>query len=870
MPFTIPNVAAAAFEDQADPDSRDFDILLGGSGLTGVVSGCAVTSTGAGNGSLTVAAGSVRIDGRRVTVAGGTVAIGANSSGNPRFDLVTVDTAGTAAAVAGTAAAAPEFPTIPASRVVLAAMYVPNGHTTSTTIAANTLTDKRVILRDGSARILPETYGALGNARFVKDATITSAGTTVTSATAAFVSGDTGRTFVFEGAGASGGLLTGTFTYISATTGTLSVAAGTTVASPGKEFWLGTDDTLAIQQALTAAKFGDTVYLDPEKAYLHTARNLGGCATTASSTTFTGSGFVAGDVGKSATFEFSQNDVFQTIITGVSGTTITVATAIPTTAGSTACLVGLLSVHNPGSGLSGRGALVSTDHALCALQVINTDDVTIADIFLRNPNTSRQVTRYSCAMFLWKAKRLRLEHVNVDGAGGTGVYAAQVDGFVFERLVVQNTRADGVHMTNASCNGVVNNPTTRYVGDDGIAVVSYTFDVAICHDIEVYSPRCMGEMDGRGVAVVGGNDISYYDVYVERSSGAGVYIAAEPTVNVTTMGCRNVRVIGGEVLQCNTDATADHGGLMIYNGQAGAGYKLEHISVEALTITDSRRTASGNVIVNTDSASNAIHRILLAQINIVGGDNTDYYAGGAPDSATQVNRYAWLVDGRTVTDVIPWGGYVPVPFADGTVGAWRSFAAVYGGINLFQQPSVTNEWLCQFHTGRGTRAMVVGDSGKVFFVRIDVTRKGGQQFNAAGIGVTVVQVAGTVNSAVGLYKDNGTGARPTGAPLYDWGATTTLLTPTGDKVATISTNPVGGIVPPGVYWIAWGYREATAPSTRPTVATATGQFQIPGTSLNATPPGSGWHQTGWGGGALPTVGTLVRETTTPLIGLRSA
>jgi hypothetical protein len=177
--FTIPNAADATFNAQAEPDSRDFDILSAADANTGVISGCAVTSTGAANGSVTVAAGLVRIGGRRAVVAGGTVAIGANSSGNPRLDLITADTSATLAAVAGTAAAAPVFPVIPAGRVVLAAVYVANGHTSGTTLAANTITDKRITINDpGVENVL--WYGATGNAK-VFTASATASSGTVTS-----------------------------------------------------------------------------------------------------------------------------------------------------------------------------------------------------------------------------------------------------------------------------------------------------------------------------------------------------------------------------------------------------------------------------------------------------------------------------------------------------------------------------------------------------------------------------------------------------------------------------------------------------------------------------------------------------------------
>lgn len=148
MPFTIPKAADAAFADQAQVDPGDLAILHDGFRFTGVVSGCAVTTTGTGNGSVTVASGRTRHTDLINTVAGGTVAITANASGNPRYDLITVTSANALAAVAGTAAAAPVFPSIPAGSVVLAAVRVPTGHTGTSTVAANTIVDKRVVVPD--------------------------------------------------------------------------------------------------------------------------------------------------------------------------------------------------------------------------------------------------------------------------------------------------------------------------------------------------------------------------------------------------------------------------------------------------------------------------------------------------------------------------------------------------------------------------------------------------------------------------------------------------------------------------------------------------------------------------------------------------
>jgi len=143
MPFTIPNEADAGAADQAEPDSVDFDILAFGAKATGVVDGCAVTAQGVPDMTVAVAAGSVSIAGRQVAVAAADGTITAADGTNPRFDLVSINTAGTIVVTVGTAAASPVFPAHPANVVVLAAVYVP---ASDTAIGATQIIDKRMML----------------------------------------------------------------------------------------------------------------------------------------------------------------------------------------------------------------------------------------------------------------------------------------------------------------------------------------------------------------------------------------------------------------------------------------------------------------------------------------------------------------------------------------------------------------------------------------------------------------------------------------------------------------------------------------------------------------------------------------------------
>lgn len=161
MSFTIPNLAAAGFPDQAEPDSVDFDILALGSNMSGVKSGCAVTAQGSPDMTVAVASGTIYTLGTQKTVTSGNVTIAAADGTNPRFDLIVADSSAAKQRRAGTAAANPVFPTLTAGDVALAAVYVP---ASDTAINSNQIIDKRVMMPtlwyiDGSGRVT--TDGAL-------------------------------------------------------------------------------------------------------------------------------------------------------------------------------------------------------------------------------------------------------------------------------------------------------------------------------------------------------------------------------------------------------------------------------------------------------------------------------------------------------------------------------------------------------------------------------------------------------------------------------------------------------------------------------------------------------------------------------------
>lgn len=148
MAIAIPNVTTApvnpaGFDDQAEPEAVDWNILSAAVAGDGVVSGCAVTAQGAPNMTVAVAVGAVRIGGVEAVVSAGNVTITAADATNARFDLIVANNSGTKSATAGSPDANPCFPNIPASSVVLAAVYVPAA---DTAIGSTQIIDKRGVL----------------------------------------------------------------------------------------------------------------------------------------------------------------------------------------------------------------------------------------------------------------------------------------------------------------------------------------------------------------------------------------------------------------------------------------------------------------------------------------------------------------------------------------------------------------------------------------------------------------------------------------------------------------------------------------------------------------------------------------------------
>ena len=253
----------------------------------------------------------------------------------------------------------------------------------------------------------------------------------------------------------------------------------------------------------------------------------------------------------------------------------------------------VIKVSVPGVHIDGNGArLQATNDATSSIQ-ITAPGVTLTDVTLAAPTTGERWTGLDQHKLVIEADNVTVGNVTIIGSAAAGVFVHHANNFRLDDVRVEDTRADGIHVTGASRNGQINNPTTARTGDDGVAVVSYSDDPGPCADIVVNSPVVNGTRWGRGVSVVGGEHVSIQNLRVSETSGAGVYIAAEGGPQFYTRSASAVDVSGGTVTSTNVNPEVVQGAVLVYAGKAGE--NVSNITVSGLTSSDTAESAERNM-----------------------------------------------------------------------------------------------------------------------------------------------------------------------------------------------------------------------------------------------------------------------------------
>jgi hypothetical protein len=275
----------------------------------------------------------------------------------------------------------------------------------------------------------------------------------------------------------------------------------------------------------------------------------------------------------------------------------------------------VLVVSRPGTHLSGGGVLVATNEARSSVWIAADDVVVDGGLIFRMAKTTKRWSgSEQMKIKLLPYMGIRLSNITIDGAAAAGIYVGGASNYVISDVFVQNTRADGIHQTDGAHDGVIARPFITHAGDDSIAVVSYRDQPIACHHITISSPKSFDNLLGRAFSVVGGHDITWTDVFADRSDSAALYLATEGAPYFT-YSTRRVTVAGGTLIRSNKNPTVNHGAVMVYAGNLHS--VVDGISVRGLVISDTRSSASAQV--NVRRRGGTVDNVLMSGLAFIGG-----------------------------------------------------------------------------------------------------------------------------------------------------------------------------------------------------------------------------------------------------------
>ncbi len=293
----------------------------------------------------------------------------------------------------------------------------------------------------------------------------------------------------------------------------------------------------------------------------------------------------------------------------------------------------VLVVRVPGVTLSGPAEIIASNETQSAVRV-DADNVTIEQLTLGvTATTKRYSERAQHKLWLSGHSGIVVRDVTITGSAASGVFVEGTSRFQLVDVTVSDTRADGIHMTAGARDGVVDHPVVSRTGDDGVAVVSYDRDPAICRSIQIRSPEVHGTTWGRGLSVVGGDDITYTDVLVQDTDAAAIYVAVEGNP-FYSQGVNGVTFRGGRLDRANRNAEIDHGAIVILSNRPDV--TMAEIEVADLEVADTRPSASHEVGVIASDGGAVPQGLEFRELQFEGGP-AQQFGGNAPVGTYRVD-----------------------------------------------------------------------------------------------------------------------------------------------------------------------------------------------------------------------------------------
>lgn len=222
---------------------------------------------------------------------------------------------------------------------------------------------------------------------------------------------------------------------------------------------------------------------------------------------------------------------------------------------------------------SGRGGInqLGNEPNRQAIWCVDTDGCGFFWLELRSNATRRLDSILDHQITLDGATNSEIVGNEISGSAATGVFVfGSSGGTKISGNYIHHTWADGIHFTDGSQGAHVwgnvyfNEPPS--LGDDGIACVTYG-DTRRCGEMEWWDNLVLGNGRGRGLAVVGGENLHIHNNFIEGTAAAGILVASESGFD--TNSSKDVRIERNVLL--GSSIIVGHPGILISGLNSGAG-----------------------------------------------------------------------------------------------------------------------------------------------------------------------------------------------------------------------------------------------------------------------------------------------------------
>lgn len=247
----------------------------------------------------------------------------------------------------------------------------------------------------------------------------------------------------------------------------------------------------------------------------------------------------------------------------------------------------------------GNGRIIATNPKRSAI-FVNANNVTIDNVTFAANNVDKRYVAYEQMKLRIKGNNATLNNIKIRRSAAAGIYV-QGDDFKITKARISRTQADGIYITEGARNGLVEHSRAIKTGDDGFAVVSYASSAPV-QNITLNKLYVKNQTWGRGISVVGGNNIRINNCTTIRTAGAGLYIASEQEWR--THGVNNVTVNRCTLNNSNVNPNIGHAAIVFYNS---TGKSINNITMKKIKFINNKSIKIDGPIGNNIKINKTIY-----------------------------------------------------------------------------------------------------------------------------------------------------------------------------------------------------------------------------------------------------------------------